>query len=334
MAVLNAAGGYVPLYRVRREAIAEQFGDSTHGETAVPGRDENHITMSVEAGELAVTRADVDPDGLGAVYSASVTDPFAEHGIAAHVAYHLGATGDVDTADFRGTVRAGTDALAAARNFVAANDAPALVVATDVMPVEPGHDAEAYQGAGSGAVVLSADGEHPLGELSAFGRHTTGFVEGHRLHGEPIEPGDERYEAEYGFGDAAAAVAQDVLADASALPSSAIVNVGDQRVARGAVDEFPGDVSYESTFGTVGYAGTASFYIDLARFLETGEPGDSALAVNYGAGGIDAALVEQTADGDALPGLTVDEQLDAKETVPYAKHLEYRERVEYTGSGL
>lgn len=334
MDALTGAGGYVPLYRIPREDIASQYGDSAAGESAVPHRDENHITMAAEAAEVAFSRSTLGPDALGAVYAASVTDPFAEHGIAAQVAYRLGATGAVETGDFRGTTRAATDTLAAARNFSAATNSPALVVASDVMPAERGADEEQYQGAGAGALLLSPDIDDPADHLHGLARETTGFVEGHRVHGEMAIPGDKRFEGEYGFGEAVEAVVQRALGQAPNMPTAAIITGVDRRVAEQSIAEFPGDVDLVSTFPAVGYAGTASFYLDIVHALETREPGECVVAINYGAGGVDAAILEVGTMNDDRAGLTVDEQIDSKETVSYARHLDYRERVDYEGLGL
>ncbi len=331
MVTIDAAGGYVPLYRIERDDVAAQHGDSASGETAVPGRDENLVTMASEAAGTALARADTSGDDLGAVYAASVTDPFAEHGVAAHVAYRHGATGDVRTGDFRATPRAATDAFAAAVDRVEARGERVLVVAADVLPVEAGHDDEPYSGAAAGALVLSTDGTDPAAEVHGVGQNTTGFVERHREHGEPAESGDRRYAGEAGFGGAVPDAAQAALSTAPAMPERAVVQAADQRTAAGAVGEFPGDVEHVSTFDGVGYAGAASYYLDLAHLLETAAPDETAIAASYGAGGADAVAL--TAGGmDAAGELTVEEQLEAKEYVTYADHLDYRTAPDYVGA--
>ncbi|WP_299262147.1 hypothetical protein [Halorientalis sp.] len=103
--VIDGHGGYVPLYRVDRSEVAAQQGGRGRGESAVPARDENHITMACEAAGNALTRASVAGDDLGAVLTASVSGPFAEHGVAPHAAYRLGATGAVRTTDLCGSRR-------------------------------------------------------------------------------------------------------------------------------------------------------------------------------------------------------------------------------------
>ncbi|WP_254547409.1 hypothetical protein [Halomarina pelagica] len=356
MVVIAGCGGYVPLYRIERETIAAQHGGSGRGESAVPARDENHVTMACEAAGTALARAGIEGGDLGAVFAASVTDPLAEHGIAAHVAYRFDATGDVRTGDFRATPRAAADALFAARAFVEATGERAIVVASDVLPAESGDGGEAYAGAGAGAVVVAPDagrgnvagesanvdatdadatdadatdaGDAPAATLTGWGQETTGFVERHREHGEPAIGGDARFERRYGARPAAEAAVERALASAEIdAPARAVACAPDARLARTVLGGV--EAEHVSTFDAVGSAGTASLLLDLAHLLETSEPGTPALAVCYGAGGADAVAFEVGEAGKR--GETVADLLDAKEYVTYAKHLEYREPVEYQG---
>ncbi|MFC6838494.1 hypothetical protein [Halomarina ordinaria] len=326
MVVVAGCGGYVPLYRIERDTIAAQFGESGRGESAVPARDENHVTLACEAAETALARAALAGDDLDAVLAASVTDPFAEHGIAAHVAYRLGATGDVRTGDFRATPRAATDALFAARDAVEATESTVLVVASDVLPAESGDDDEQYAGAGAGAVVLAPDADAPAASLTGWGQETTGFVERHREHGERARSGDARFERRHGVAPATEAAVERAL-DGGEAPARAVASAPDARLARTALRSV--DAERVSTFDDVGSAGVASFFLDLAHLLETTDAGTPALAACYGAGGADAVALE--VGSGSTEGPTVSALLDAKEYVTYAKHLEYRRPVEYQG---
>lgn len=326
MVVIDGAAGYVPLYRIEAEEIAEQHGGRGRGEAAVPARDENHITMASEAAETALERSGVAADDLGTVFAASITDFYAEHGIAGPLAYRLDATGDVRTGDFQATARAGGDALATARELVRSTDEPALVVATDVMPVEPGHDEETDVGAAAGAVVLRSDADAPAARIEAVGQETTGFVERHREHGEATEQGDARFERRYGVSPAASAAIERAGADA---PDRAVAAAPGYRLAQAALDTV--EAEQVSTFNQVGYAGAATLLLDLTHALESGDPDDELLAVTYGQGGADAFAIEAGVDAAPEAGLSVAEQLEAKEYVTYAKHLEYRENYDYQG---
>jgi hydroxymethylglutaryl-CoA synthase len=309
--------------------VAQQQGGRGRGESAVPARDENHVTMASEAGEEALARSALEPADLGAVVSASISDYFAEHGVAAPVAYRLGATGDVRTADFRSTGRAAADALALARSVVESSGEPTLVVAADVMPAEPGGDDEASAGAGAGAVVLRPDAEAPAARFTGHGTETTGFVERHREHGGQVQPGDDSFEREFGVDPAASAAIERATTDAGGQPDLAVASAPGYRMAKTALSGV--DADWISTFNQVGYAGAATLLLDLAHALESADAGADLLAVAYGQGGADAFTLEAGSGAGADVGLPVAEQLEAKEYVPYAKHLAYRENVDYEG---
>jgi len=86
-----------------------------------------------------------------------------------------------------------------------------------------------------------------------------------------------------------------------------------------------------STFNQVGYAGAATLLLDLTHALESSDSDDGVLAVAYGQGGADAFALETGSDADPEAGLSVADQLEAKEYVTYAEHLEYRENYDYRG---
>lgn len=328
MIVIDAAAGYVPLYRVDRADVAEQHGGRGSGESAVPGRDENHVTMASEAATTALDRATVEASDIAAVFAASVSDHYAEHGIAAQVAYRLDATGDVRSGDFQGTGRAAADAVATAQTFVRGTDRPALVVAADVMPVEPGGDDEPFVGAGAGAVVLAPAGhtDAPAAAIDGVGQATTGFVERHREHGEATQHGDDSFERSHGITPAVTDALERLGRDTADVAVASAPGYRHEQTALAPIDADP-----VSTFQDVGYAGTATLLLDLAYALESAAVGDDVITVAYGQGGADAVALSVGEGVSDPPGLTVAEQLEAKEYVPYAKHLAYRENYDYQG---
>lgn len=332
MVQVDGHGVYVPLYRIKRETIAEQYGNRLpRGELAVPGRDENLITMGSEAAKNALDRSSVDGPDVTAVFAASVSDEFAEHGIAAHVAYRIGAEGDVRTGDFRATPRAAGDAIVAAKHFVEANGGCALVVGVDIMPVEPDDDDEAFSGAGGGAVVLTEDDiDDPTARIVGVGQHTNGFVEDHRLHGEPRTEGDQRFVRSVGYTETLVPPVREALDTLSAPPERFILQAFDPK-ARLDVEGFTSDAERDSTFDDVGYAGTATFFLDLSWLFENAQPGTPAVAVSYGAGGADAiALETDVGVDDDTDVLGLEDYLETKEYLTYAQHLKKREPPEDT----
>src|SRR5512142_324141 len=74
-------GAYVPRYRLPAKEVARVWTGGKGGvpikEKAVPGLDEDVITMSIEAARNAMARAQIDPHELRAVWVGSESHPYA-----------------------------------------------------------------------------------------------------------------------------------------------------------------------------------------------------------------------------------------------------------------
>src|SRR5437868_6168150 len=102
-------GTYIPRIRIDRAAIAAAHKWSFpslrgKGARALANWDEDPVTMGVEAARA------VDLAGVGDLAFASTTAPYADLQNAALVAAPLGLPTEIATADFGGSIRAGTSA--------------------------------------------------------------------------------------------------------------------------------------------------------------------------------------------------------------------------------
>ncbi|MEK6751026.1 MAG: hydroxymethylglutaryl-CoA synthase, partial [Chloroflexota bacterium] len=88
-------GAYVPRYRLPAKEVARVWTGKTGGlpikEKAVPGLDEDVITMSIEAARNAMLRAQIDPHELRAVWVGSESHPYAVKPTSTVVAEAIGA---------------------------------------------------------------------------------------------------------------------------------------------------------------------------------------------------------------------------------------------------
>lgn len=312
-------GAYVPNYRIERAEIAGQYGrQAGGGETAVPAHDEDVTTMAVEATTDALAAADAAASDLDAVYAATTSDPFDERGVAAHVAYAAGASESVRVGDFQGSARAGTNAMLAATDALAAGRVDTvLVVASDVLVAETGSSAEQTAGAGAGAVVLG-DGDG-VARLLDDAPATTGFVGRFTPTNGATREGDGRFNREAYLRAVADAVAALDAAefDRAAFPAA------DGRWGAKAAGAADLAVEHASTFDAVGYAAAGGVLLDLAALLDAAAVGERLLLAGYGPGGCDAVGLKRTSD--ATPPTTVEALLARGETVPYGTHRRYRE---------
>lgn len=171
MAGIESYGAYIPLYRLSRAEIAREWNASpSGGEKAVANYDEDSITMAVAAAMDCITG--FDPQTIDRLYFASTTSPYKEKQAAATVAGAMGLRREVLTADFSGSLRAGTNALTAAFDAVAAGTAKSvLVTCSETRLGAPRGDKELALGDGAAAVlvgdsntVVSIEGYHAIFE--------------------------------------------------------------------------------------------------------------------------------------------------------------------------
>lgn len=328
MVAIAGYGAYVPLYRIERSTIAEQHGDYPRdGELSVPSYDEDHITMGTKAAKQALGHAGVEGGALDAVYAASVSDPFDEHGLAPHVGYAVGADGNVRVADFEGSARAATTAVQAAADAIeAGRTETALVVGTDILAGSPGSAAEQTAGAGAGALVLREQ-NGTVATFQGAANETTGFVGRFAVSGQDSIEGDATFNREEGYLDAVpGAIERLANAGFTVEPRHAALPAEDYSLGDRALAATDLDAERHDTFRAVGYAGAASVLLDAVAALEKADPGEQVLLASYGPGGSDALLLETSADVDTTPEMTLQEYLNSKEYVTYAKHREFREQ--------
>jgi len=167
-------GAYVPRYRLAGQAVSELWTagntPSPVREKAVPGLDEDVITMSIEAARNALARAQAadplfGPPRLGAVWVGSESHPYAVKPTSTIVAEAVGATPYTLAADWQFACKAGTEAFQAAIGFVGSGMADyALAIGMDAAQGRPGDALEYTAGAGGAAFVIGPL-EHALVEI-------------------------------------------------------------------------------------------------------------------------------------------------------------------------
>jgi hydroxymethylglutaryl-CoA synthase len=162
-------GAYVPRYRLPGSEVARVWTGG-HGappvlEKAVPGLDEDTITIAIEAARNALARTGgVDPSQIGAVWVGSESHPYAVKPSGTILAETIGAVPHTLTGDWEFACKAGTEALQAAIGIVGSGMVVyALAVGADTAQGRPGDALEYTAGAGGSAFVVGAtDGEHQV----------------------------------------------------------------------------------------------------------------------------------------------------------------------------
>src|SRR5512136_3459095 len=108
-------GSYIPKYRLPAREVARVWTGGKGGlpikEKAVPGLDEDVITMSIEAARNAMLRAQIDPAELRAVWVGSESHPYAVKPSSTVVAEAIGASPHLQAADTEFACKAGSEAM-------------------------------------------------------------------------------------------------------------------------------------------------------------------------------------------------------------------------------
>jgi hydroxymethylglutaryl-CoA synthase len=156
-------GAYVPRYRLPASEVSRMWTGGKSGvpiqEKAVPGLDEDVISMSIEAARNALLRAEINPQEIRAVWVGSESHPYAVKPTSTIVAESIGAVPNTQAADWEFACKAGTEAMQAAIGFVGSGMARyALSIGMDTAQGRPG-DALEYTAAAGGAAVLIGPGE-------------------------------------------------------------------------------------------------------------------------------------------------------------------------------
>jgi hydroxymethylglutaryl-CoA synthase len=152
-------GAYVPRYRLPAKEVARIWTGGKGGlpikEKAVPGLDEDVITMSIEAARNAMKRAQIDPHEIRAVWVGSESHPYAVKPTSTIVAEAIGAVPNTQAADWEFACKAGTEAIVAAMGLIGSGMARyAVAIGMDTAQGKPGDALEYTAGAGGGAFIL------------------------------------------------------------------------------------------------------------------------------------------------------------------------------------
>jgi 3-hydroxy-3-methylglutaryl CoA synthase/uncharacterized OB-fold protein len=282
-------GAYVPPTRIGFGTLAGRPArpDEKGPERAVAWADEDCVTMGVTA--AAHCLRGFDRTGVDALFFASTTHPFAEKQTAALVARALDLRRDVATSDLGGSLRAGTGALRAALDAVAAGTARrALVVASDCRPAAPGSALE--RGFGDGAAAfLVGEGEAIAGLAGAFALADEIVDVWRAAEDRFVHAWEERFVVQEGFGPNLLEAVRGLLGRLGWAPAEvarAALYAPDERSHAGLARALglPPGALQDPLFGRLGNAGAAFAPLLFVAALEQARPGEKLLLASYGDG--------------------------------------------------
>lgn len=303
MVGIRSYGGYVPRYRLNRMAIFGNMGwlnpanmMNAQGEKAVANFDEDSLTMSVAAAVDCVRG--FERSEIGGVYFASTTAPYKERLNANVVAGALAADERIRTADFSGGLKAGTSALLAAIDAVAAGSANNIVVtAADCRLGKMGSPQELLFGDGAASVLVGD--EDVIAEYKMSFSSGYDFVDHFRGANSTFDrQWEDRWIRDVGINTFIPEAINGLCEKAGLSPGdfSKIIYPTYYGGARKKINKILGlepDKIEDNLQAVVGDTGTAHPLLMFAKALEQANPGDKIMLVSYGSG-CDAIYFEVT----------------------------------------
>jgi hydroxymethylglutaryl-CoA synthase len=330
-------GAYVPRFRIRAEEIARVWSGADEGlpieEKAVPGLDEDTVTMSIEAARNALARAEIDPQKLRAVWIGSESHPYAVKPSSTMVAEAIGAAGSVLAADWEFACKAGTEAMQAAIGLVGSEMADyAMAIGMDTAQGRPGDALEYTAGAGGAAYIIGPK-ENALAYLEGSYSYVTDTPDFFRREHMHYPEHGNRFTGEPAYFD-------HVLHGAQGLMEAMNLKPGDfaHAIFHQPNVKFPQTAAKRLGFtkeqivtgllsGKIGNTYSGAAMIGMTAVLDVAKPGERILLCSFGSGaGSDAFsfVVTNALDARRAKAPKTAWYVSRREVIDYAIYARYR----------
>ena len=321
-------GAYIPYYRLKKETAAEAFGKKAgKGEKAVAYCDEDSITMAVAAAMDAMQQ--IAPGSLSGLLFASASAPYQEKMNATEVAAVLEAPQTLRTADFSGSLRAGSAAMLAALDA----GQTTLVTMSDCRLGAADGKFEAELGDGAAAFLMGT--EDLLATLDGTASVSKNAIDQWRAADDTyVRNWDMRYANVQLYAPLVKQAVTQLLGklELQAADFNKIVLYGHEeknRLGLAAKLGFQPEQVQPSLFGQIGNTGNAAAGLMLCAALDEAKAGDRILFVTYGEGCDAMAFTVTEKIGTYRPATTVAQRLAHKDnTLPYGKYLKWKGMVD------
>lgn len=330
-------GAYVPRYRLPAKEVSRVWTGGKGGlpikEKAVPGLDEDVVTMSIEAARNALRRAQINPADLRAVWVGSESHPYAVKPTSTLVAEAIGAVPNIQAADWEFACKAGTEAFVAAMGLVGSGMGQyALAIGMDTAQGKPGDALEYTAGAGGAAYIIGA-AEDAMVKVNASYSFVTDTPDFWRREYQKYPEHGMRFTGEPAYFKHITEAASTMLRELGTTAQDYKWAVFHQPNTK-----FPQKVANQLGFSleqinpgllvpVIGntYAGAAM--IGLTGVLDIAEPGDRILVVSFGSGaGSDAfdMVVTDKIIERREAALKTSDYIARRTEIDYATYVRYR----------
>jgi len=333
-------GSYVPRYRIPAREIARVWAGGKAGlpikEKAVPGLDEDVITMSIEAARNAMMRAQIQPEQLRAIWVGSESHPYAVKPTSTVVAEAIGAVPHIQAGDWEFACKAGTEAMVAAMGFVGSGMAEyALAIGMDTAQGKPG-DALEYTAAAGGAAFVIGPAENSLATLNASYSYVTDTPDFWRREYQKYPEHGVRFTGEPAYFQHITSSSKTLMEELGATAKDyqwAVFHQPNTKFPQRAAQMLgftPEQIAPGLLVPVIGNTYSGASIIGLTAILDIAKPGDRILLASFGSGaGSDAFDITVTDKiSDRAGRATKTQEYIARRTeIDYATYARYRDKI-------
>lgn len=336
-------GVAIPKYRLKTEDIATAWGKQTAEvasglgiqEKAVPGVDEDAVTLAVEAGYRALAYAGIDAEKIGAVFIGSESHPYAVNPSSTIVGEYLGIGHEYMASDLEFACKAGSTALQIVAEFVENKTiAYGLAIGADTAQAKP-HDVLEYTaGAGGAAYILGNKKSEILAELDDFVSYSSDTPDFWRRDGISYPSHGGRFTGEPAYFTHVMRSSTLLLQKHKLQPADftyAVFHMPNGKFPQQAAKRLgftPEQLKPSFLAPRIGNPYSASSLLGLAAVLDQAKPGERIFMTSYGSGaGSDSFIftVKKKRKKSVLP--TVEDLLADKTYISYTEYLKKTKKI-------
>lgn len=343
-------GAYIPAYRLKladiagawRKEPAEVVGSLGLTEKAVPGGDEDAVTIALEAALSCFdssTPRRPDPSAVEALFVGSESHPYAVNPTSTIVGELLGVGHNYLAADLEFACKAGTAGVQAIAGLIEAGHIhTGLAIGTDVAQSKP-HDALEYTSASAGVAFLMGDAG-VAAKLLSYTSYSSDTPDFWRRDGIRYPSHAGRFTGEPAYFAHVMGAAKRLMEQAGIMPdhvTHCVFHMPNGKFPRDAARRLgfsKEQIAPSLVVDKIGNPYSASSMLGLAATLDIARPGEKIFMVSYGSGaGSDAFLWETT---EALLQLQkeklakkqlVEQQIEKKIYVDYVGYLKQTHKI-------
>jgi hydroxymethylglutaryl-CoA synthase len=333
-------GAYVPRYRIPAKEIARVWAGGKGGlpikEKAVPGLDEDVITMSIEAARNALARGQIQPSDLRAIWVGSESHPYAVKPTSTVVAEAIGAVPHVQAGDWEFACKAGTEAMVAAMGFVGSGMANyAMAIGMDTAQGKPG-DALEYTAAAGGAAFIIGPAENSLATINCSYSYVTDTPDFWRREYQKYPEHGVRFTGEPAYFQHITSSSKTLMEELGLTAKDyqwAVFHQPNTKFPQRAAQMLgftPEQIAPGLLVPVIGNTYSGASIIGLTAILDIAKPGDRILLASFGSGaGSDAFDITVTDKISTRAGLATKTQdyIARRIEIDYATYARYRGKI-------